>query len=445
MAPQSTPTNPPSSILILGGGAFGLSTALALTTHPSIPSTTRIHLIDRHASPHPSIASMDSSRLVRADYADAAYSRLANSASALWRGSEWGAEGRYSESGFCLVADKGREEYVMKSLENAERGEDGRQGRIVRLKGWEGIREVVRELGGATGEVGYLNRGSGWVDAERVMGWVRGRVEGSGRIEVSTGEVGELVYEGDGRKVVGARLVGGWEVRADVTVMAMGAWSGKFVDLRGVASATGQVLAYIDLSQEEQERYRKSPVLMNMSRGMFVVPCSQGHLKVARHAYGYVNPVRIRHPDPLRRGEEITVSLPRTKMDDPELWIPDEGRKACREALREMVPDLGERPFSQTRICWYSDTPKGDYLITYHPRIEGLFLATGDSGHGFKMFPVLGDKIVDCLLGNTPDGFKDKWCWPKKPVDDLVWTEDGSRGGIKGMSLDAELRKGSRL
>lgn len=66
-------------------------------------------------------------------------------------------------------------------------------------------------------------------------------------------------------------------------------------------------------------------------------------LKVARHAYGYANPVRIPNPDLPSTGNEgdgemIEVSLPRTSWEDKDQWVPKEGEDACREALKEMIP-----------------------------------------------------------------------------------------------------------
>ena len=82
--------------------------------------------------------------------------------------------------------------------------------------------------------------------------------------------------------------------------------------------------------------------------------------------------------------------------------------------------------------------------MTYHPKYDGLFVASGGSGHGYKFLPVVGDKIVDCILGNTPEEFREKWKWPQRGPEDDVWTND-FRGGRKGMILDEELRKGSRM
>jgi sarcosine oxidase/L-pipecolate oxidase len=177
-----------------------------------------------------------------------------------------------------------------------------------------------------------------------------------------------------------------------------------------------------------------------MSTGLFIIPPSNNILKVARHAYGYQNPTLIPHPtDPSL--PSISVSLPLTGVDNPNQWVPFEGEASCRQALQEMIPSLGDRPFSNGRVCWYTDTTTGDFLICYHPDFEGLFLATGGSGHGYKFLPVIGDKIVDTVSGNCPEEFKEKWAWPKETVTE-VSTQDGSRGGVPGLIFGTEMRRG---
>ena len=88
--------------------------------------------------------------------------------------------------------------------------------------------------------------------------------------------------------------------------------------------------------------------------------------------------------------------------------------------------------------------PDGNWLIDYHPQHPGLFVATGGSGHGFKFFPVIGEKIVDSIDGCLDPELRDLWQWRAQPVEDFVGTEDGSRAGTKGMLLDEEISK-SRL
>ncbi|KAG4418249.1 hypothetical protein IFR04_008607 [Cadophora malorum] len=439
------PSPHPKSILILGHGVFGLSTAYALSLRPSF-ANTRITVLDRSPFPSPDGSSIDSSRIIRADYHDAAYASLAEAAQKIWRQqgpNDLGGEGRYTESGLVLVANKGEqgEEYVRGSLDNVARiaRDLGDEGAVQEFKLRAEIEEAVG-AGGGSGDWGYINRRSGWADAEAGMLWLRRKVEATGRVEFKQGEVVSLVK--DGRKVTGAKLTTGKVESADLVILATGAWSGKLIDLRGRAQATGQVLCYLDITKEEQEKLGKCPVLLNMSTGMFIIPPSNGVLKVARHGYGLSNPRSI--PSPDDPSENIMVSLPKTTHDDPNLWVPAEGERACRKALREMIPSLAERPFTKSKICWYTDTPNGDFIITYHPDYEGLFLATGGSGHGYKFLPVIGDKIVDCVEGNYPEEFREKWCWAEECVEECV-TMDGSRGGVPGLILEDELRKGSRL
>lgn len=348
-----------------------------------------------------------------------------------------------------LVADKGTkgEGYVRGSFENVLQmaRKSGDEDGVRELKNRAEIEDAVGTLGGGSGDWGYVNHRSGWADAEAAMRWLRSQVEKTGRVSFLHAEAVALLKspkEGNGKeKVTGVRLKDGSDIEVDLAILATGAWTGKLVDLRGRATATGQVLVFLDLTEEEQERLGKMPVLLNMSTGLFVMPPKGRVLKVARHAYGYSNPVSIRCPDGDDEGKEITVSLPRTSRDDLKQRVPKEGEDACRAALTEMIPFVADRPFTNARICWYTDTPKGDFLITYHPEIEGLFLATGGSGHGYKFLPVIGDRIVDCLSGTLEGELMKKWGWQRERTENVI-TEDGSRGGRPGMVLDDEFRKG---
>ncbi len=436
---------PPPSILIIGSGVFGLSTALSLSRRPQY-SQTVITVLDRSPFPSSDGSSIDTSRIIRADYSSPAYASLAARAQKEWRKtgpSDLGGEGRYWESGLVLVADTGRqgEQYVKSSWENVQNimKQDGDLDGVSELPNGEAIMAAVG-TGGGSGDWGYINRRSGWADAEASMCWLRRAVESTDRIKFLHGEAEQLLKSG--KKVHGAVLRDGRTIEADLVILATGAWTGKLVDLRGRATATGQVLAYVDLTAAEQARLEKMPVLLNMSTGLFIIPPKDKLLKVARHAYGYLNPVTIPNPDNPKA--MMTVSLPFTTRDDPALQAPAEGLRACRQALRDMIPSLAARPFSHSRICWYTDTPNGDFLITYHPDFTGLFLATGGSGHAFKFLSVIGDCVVDCVEARCPVEFAEKWKWPAEQVESVV-TEDGSRGGRPGLVLKEEFRKGGKL
>lgn len=493
MTKSSFPSNspPPSSILIIGSGVFGLSTAYALARR-DVFSRTSITVVDRAAGdssncdpvfPARDASSIDSSRIIRSDYADPAYTALAAEAQKQWRKSDCpddlGAEGRYTESGLVLVADDIPSQSPAQSPP-AEKGAPPAQQQKAKKNGlgyvrasWENVVALsahdpelasrIRELpdaaairdavgtGGSSGSWGYLNGCAGWADAEKSMSWLYERVLRTGRVEFIKGAVTSLVH-GD-RTVTGAMLSDGRTLSADLVVLATGAWTASLLDLSGQATATGQVLAYMDISEEEEQQLAKMPTLLNLTTGLFIIPPSNRVLKIARHAYGYLNPTDLATApllppsDTPVSDEARTISYPLTAASDPALSIPNEGAAALRQALREMIPlpALHDRPFSSTRLCWYTDTAAGDFIISYHPHYEGLFVATGGSGHGFKFLPVLGDKIVDSIEGRCPAEFRDKWAWKGttqvRSAWDPVATEDGSRGGEPGLILAEELRK----
>ena len=72
----------PSSYLIVGAGAFGASAALHLIrTYP----TASVVLFDQCPFPSPYAAAHDLNKIIRADYADILYLKLALEAQRYWR------------------------------------------------------------------------------------------------------------------------------------------------------------------------------------------------------------------------------------------------------------------------------------------------------------------------------------------------------------------------
>lgn len=445
----------PSSILIVGSGVFGMGTAYALSQRPEYKNT-KITLLDRLDFPAEDASSIDSSRIIRADYDTYHYSALCMEALELWRG-DWGAEGRYHQPGLAILIDENsvgsdKKAQMQKDMQaNLQKlglkigpKEDG--GQVTVLADEKSARAVAPTLPGAAGQSGYVNWTSGWANAEEGMRYLYQKVVATGRVEIRRAEIEGLIFSEHGSSVRGAKLKSGEEVKADLTMLATGAWTPKFIDLRGVASASGQVLAYTHITDEEQEALAHNPTVLNASTGMFLIPPRNNVLKVARHGYGYANFKTIPHPEPSGSGQSIEVSLPRTKQDDPNMQIPQEAQKACRDFLGQVLPQMKDRPWTHTRVCWYTDTPRGEWLIDYHPKYKGLFVATGGSGHAYKFVPIVGERIVDVMLDQHRDDLgktlKEKWSWPKtKYHSDHIWTDDW-RGGKKGMILDDELRMG---
>jgi glycine/D-amino acid oxidase-like deaminating enzyme len=110
--------------------------------------------------------------------------------------------------------------------------------------------------------------------------------------------------------------------------------------------------------------------------GMYGFPAlPDGTLKVARHGAGRrIAPGEPRRVDPA---------------EEPRF----------REFLRRHIPAAAAAPLAGARLCLYCDTFDGDFWIDRHPDVDGLVVAAGGSGHGFKFAPVLGAIIADALEG----------------------------------------------
>ncbi|MCJ1351656.1 MAG: hypothetical protein MMC33_001640 [Icmadophila ericetorum] len=498
--------SPPSSILIVGAGVFGLSTALALLCNPKYKSTTVTLLDNQTPRPgdatipkNPLTASIDSSRIIRADYASPLYASLANKAQKLWR-QGWGGENNYHETGLLLDADdpdtdggKGKR-YVVNSVGNVRKLEKEWGLGVYRkpaeeLKSHEEIKQVMLGTEGDSGVLGYINWGSGWADAEAAVEHIRVRVallgqqrerEGGAPFNWRIARVKRLIFDEEVtdiktssslnhvsngtimhpsprtiRTVNGVHVTGLAEettLSATLTILATGAWTPDILDTRHQLRATGQILAYLTLTDEEASTLRETPVMLNMSTGLFIIPPSPtaNILKIARHGYGYSNPTQIPNPDVDStqdlQGDLYVPSLPPSNPDHM-AQIPPEGHAALRAYLSTLIPSLATRVFTAARTCWYTDTLTGDFLISYHPRYHNLFLATGGSGHGFKFFPVIGEEVIKGIEGTLEPEWVTVWSWKDgvreegEEREEMWETEDGSRGGPKGLVWKEEMDK----
>jgi sarcosine oxidase/L-pipecolate oxidase len=354
----------PSQILIVGAGELGISTARALIGDPKYDSS-KITVLDTSPQlPNPSGSSVDTSRIIRADYASLPYAKLGLEAQRLWRDtsdSGWGGQGRYHETGLVLTANTGAGWYMQNSLDNVRKLAGSRlEGlnieHIEELPNQDAIRRATGHSG-VSGDNGYVNWGAGWADAEAVMRYAIDRLlrDSNGRVHLrSSSKVRRLLYEpmpsdSSGRsRCTGAMLEDDSRVTADLVILAAGAWTPTLIDLKGRAIATGQTLAYLQISDEEERALATKPTVFNVSIGMFIIPPRGKELKVARHGYGYRNLKKISFAED---GPMEEVSVPEVG-----LHIPAEAEQVCRKALVEMIPELRDREFSRTRICWYCDT-----------------------------------------------------------------------------------------
>jgi sarcosine oxidase / L-pipecolate oxidase len=152
------------------------------------------------------------------------------------------------------------------------------------------------------------------------------------------------------------------------------------------------------MTPAELKKYANMPIVDHLEGGLVFPPQKDGLFKIG--ACHFVTNFAGRN-----------VSLPRYRSDNPTDGIPKPIETILRNWMREFVPELADREWCETRICWDADMPDYHFLIDKHPEHPGLQLAVGGSAHGFKFLPVVGKYIVDAIEGRLDEETRGKWRW----------------------------------
>ena len=243
-----------SSLVIVGGGVFGLSSALELRGRG-----WRVTLLDQGELPHPDAASTDISKVVRMDYgADEIYTEMGEAALDGW--CRWNASWErplFHADGFLVMTRDpemkpgGFEHDSFHFL--TSRGHD-----LVRLREADLARRHPMWKAGCFHD-GYLNPTGGWAESERVMAQLR-RLATEAGVEIHSGRAFESWME-KGSRVVGVRTADGSEWAADQVMACLGAWTPLVMpDTRGFLSTSGQPVVHFKPERTQDFRAPSFPV-----------------------------------------------------------------------------------------------------------------------------------------------------------------------------------------
>lgn len=272
--------SPVPSYLIIGSGVFGASTALHLIrSHPDADIT----LLDRdaHDAPTRVAASWDWNKVIRADYSDIVYTKLALEAQDLWRTDPiW--KPFYHESGVVWISATS---FAKKVLANhAALGVESKLSTYP-------VEEAKKLYGGLFERADYtgveevlVNRSSGWAEAKEALQSTIEAAIGLG-VKYVTAEVASVQFRESGsrRRCRGVVTADGTNISADRVILCTGAYTPKLLidsapewtDLhageRILASAVTEATA--PLMFEERPILDTMPVGINENpkeRGVFI-------------------------------------------------------------------------------------------------------------------------------------------------------------------------------
>ncbi|KAH9815323.1 fructosyl amino acid oxidase [Teratosphaeria destructans] len=411
----SLPSAMEPTVLIVGAGTFGTSTAYHLARSYKDPS--RVTVVDRSPSPPEHAASIDVNRIIRTDYTSSLYCQLANEAIQGWR---WNLDVQqyFHWTGWIVMDEDGSDFSAQVKRVFAKRGSLAVEdlGLLELGDRWAALKGTDT----AGFSHAYFNGEAGWCNALAATANVMAVAEKRGVNRV-TDEVTELLLDPDGSRVAGVRTAKGQCLTADKVVLAAGAWTSSLMSpiedalhisehdrVERQVQATGRVSAYYHVSQEEADRLTKIPVVLYGEIGEVIPPSRENRtIKYNDSRHGFVNTITT------KGGRRISVPVvPERDQYDVPASIQEETHRSLTSRL---MPHLTRgRRADYWRMCWDAVTPTEDWLMCKHPhsRLKDLYLAVGGSFHSYKFLPNAGKYMLNVLDGRGNGVEKDRaWGW----------------------------------
>ncbi|GAB2514093.1 NAD(P)/FAD-dependent oxidoreductase [Nocardia heshunensis] len=181
-------------------------------------------------------------------------------------------------------------------------------------------------------------------------------------------------------RVVGARLADGTEVHADTVVVAAGPWTPALTAPIGVEVPVKAQRAQLILV-DQGAPLAPVPVLSDLASLQYLCREPNGELLAGNSDHAlpeYVDP-----DDFVNRADDSAV-------------------EKVIARLGHRLPEMPDPRVTGSYVGAYDVTPDYNPIIGPAP-IPGLFLATGFSGHGFKISPAVGRLAADLLLDGGTD------------------------------------------
>lgn len=173
----------------------------------------------------------------------------------------------------------------------------------------------------------------------------------------------------------------GIEEAFDRVIVTAGAWIGDlFRNLHLPLTVTRQQVVYLAV-EEPMEAFepQRFPIWVDVDTWWYGFPLEGRYpgVKLACHQHG-----EAVHPDQVRR--EVDRSC-----------VEDTARYA-----RSRFHGVSDRMLHGV-VCLYTSTPDEDFILDRAPGMEGVWLVSGCSGHGFKFTVLLGKIAADLATGEA--------------------------------------------
>lgn len=359
-----------SSVVVVGGGAFGAWTALHLREMGHT-----VTLFDAYGPGNSRATSGDETRQIRCGYGDRElYSRSALRAFAAWKA-------RQEEFGVSPMMETGRLQLAPDWTPGlrATQATLTKLGRAVEAMTQDDLRKRYPQMNPEGMGVGLLEPGAAVLRAKQAILAVAAAVKRKGgTITIARAKPGRA----DGRRLTEIETAGGERVSAQTFVFACGPWLPRlFPALLGSRiQVPGRDVLYFGTPAGDTR---------------FSFPNFPNYSEDQCYGFASID----------ERGFKVCTTTGAPSFDpdtDERIVTPHEVRRA-RAYLAMRFPALKDQPVIESRVCQLENTADEHFIIDKHPDYDNVLIAGGGSGHGFKHGPVIGEYIAKRALGEATD------------------------------------------
>jgi len=352
-------------VAIVGAGIMGAAAACELAREG-----LSVAMIDQSALPNPRGASVDHSKVFRFAYPDPFYVRLAMDSLKRWRELEKETGTRLLTQTGALLIGKRRPSFETECYEAMLNS-----GCEAEMLDRERVAARFPQFNAHAFAYGVFDPSGAITHAEIAL---RALIELARRRGVTIIESTRVVDVQNRMSRVVVACDSGGDIECERAMIASGPWSRKLLPfLADKLTTTRQELVYFEPTAETSGSFETSafPIFLELESGFYGFPIHHnGAMKIANHLKGAA-------VDPDALPDEVDESF----------------IESCRSFFSEFIPALASARVRETRVCIYNNTPDDDFIIDWHPSLEGVLVVTGFSGHGFKFGPAIGRIVAELL------------------------------------------------
>ena len=416
-----------AKILIVGGGIMGTSVAIEAARRSD---ALRAPVVLVETGDIGAGSSGRSGAILRQHYADRATAVMARDSLRAFSSFE-GRTGRsigFHRTGVLTVAGPDQPVWIERIRRNAAMLTD--LGIRLELVDAPRMRQLVPGIVVRDGSLGIWEPDGGFVHPQKTLEAFAALARSYGAVTRRGVTVLELQVEGG--RVKGARTSEG-VISAEQVVIVAGPWSRKLLASVGVElplrtlrpenvffplsgqeereEVVGERSGNLEFDIEDDPTYQDldhmpqgvHPTLIDLENALYCrCEPSKRCLRVGRTDY---------------EGDRV--------LEDPDSLdeaVSNESKSWARKAIGARFPEYGERQAVDALAGWYTMTPDAQAIIDRVPGIEGLLVATGFSGHGFKLAPSVGEGVAQMLFDEPLTAFESEFFSLKRFRGNEDWT-----------------------